>query len=80
MVVSTARPAVPGRYRAPMDDEQEPKAPITDDEQDVEGHAFKWSLEDDGKGGKRPRQGWDPDSPPPGTPTRTNKPETPKGR
>jgi hypothetical protein len=34
--------------------------PSPEDQPDTEGHAFKWSLEDDGKGGKRPRQGWTP--------------------
>jgi hypothetical protein len=63
-----------------MDDEQGPVTPDAVDEQDTEGHAFKWALEDDGKGGKRPRQGWDPDSPPPGRPERPRTPETPKGR
>ena len=42
--------------------------PSPEDTPDTEGHAFKWTLEDDGKGGKRPRQGWDPDSSPPGRP------------
>jgi hypothetical protein len=43
-----------------------PDAPVDDD--DTEAHAFKWDLVSDGKGGKRLRQGWNPDDPPPGRP------------
>lgn len=62
-----------------MHDEQ----PRPEDD-DVEAHAFKWTAQDDGKGGKRMRQGWDPDSPPPGLPERPRAPgpkgQEPKGR
>jgi hypothetical protein len=52
----------------------------TPDEDDVEGHAFKWAIQEDAKGGKRLSQGWDPDSAPPGRPERPRQPEQPKGR
>ena len=42
------------------------KDPAQDD--DTEGHAFKWDVVDDPKGGKRLRQGWNPNDPAPGAP------------
>jgi hypothetical protein len=46
----------------PKNDVQ-PQTPTTDDE-DVEGHAFKWAAETDPKSGtKRLRAGWSPDDP-----------------
>ena len=32
-----------------------------DQEDDTEGHAFKWDRVEDPKGGKRLRQGWEPE-------------------
>jgi hypothetical protein len=44
-----------------------PDRPVQSDD-DVEGHAFKWDLVDDPKGGKRLDQGWNPNDPAPGKP------------
>lgn len=61
-------------------DQHIPQPDPTPDEGDVEGHSFKWTIEDGPKGQKRMRQGWDPDSSPPGRPDRPRTPEQPKGR
>ena len=47
--------------------------PASEDENDTEGQAFAWRLVDDPKGGKRLRQSWSPDDPPPGRPARAQK-------
>ena len=44
-----------------------PDRPVQSDD-DTEGHAFKWDVVDDPKGGKRLRQGWNPNDPAPGAP------------
>ena len=44
-----------------------PDRPVQSDD-DTEGHAFKWDVVDDPKGGKRLRQGWNPNYPAPGAP------------
>ena len=44
-----------------------PDRPVQSDE-DTEGHAFKWDLVEDPKGGKSLRQGWNPQDPAPGAP------------
>jgi hypothetical protein len=42
----------------------------TDDEDDVEGHAFKWQVVTDPKdGGKKLRAGWTPDEQPQRSPS-----------
>jgi hypothetical protein len=43
------------------------------DQDDAEGHAFKWEYETDAKGRSRARQTWDPKDGPAGTrqPTRS---------
>jgi hypothetical protein len=60
-------------------DQQDTQTPV-DDEQDTEGHAFKWQIQEDAKGRKRLAQGWDPDSPPPGAPPRPTKTTRPESR
>lgn len=60
-------------------DEREPEVPA-DEDQDTEGHAFKWQVTEDAKGRKRLQQGWDPDSPPPGAPQRPAKTTRPESR
>lgn len=40
-----------------------PAVPQVDDEDDVEGHAFKWQVVTEKDGGKKLRAGWTPDEP-----------------
>ncbi|MFN8621099.1 MAG: hypothetical protein U0869_10180 [Chloroflexota bacterium] len=57
-----------------MSDDQStrPAVPQVADEDDVEGHAFKWQVVSDPKtGDKRLRSGWTPDEP-------AGKPSTPR--
>ena len=60
-----------------MDDSKKVNRPaVDDDEDDVEGHAFKWQVVTDKDGGKKLRAGWSPDEPAkPQAPTRN-----PQGR
>lgn len=49
-------------------------AVVSEDEDDVEGHAFKWQVVTDKDGGKKLRAGWTPDEPAkPQNPTRDPK-------
>ena len=53
-----------------QDKTTKPAVPQVEDEDDVEGHAFKWQVVNDPKtGDKRLRAGWTPDDQPakPGT-------------
>lgn len=49
-----------------------PHAPQADEEDDVDGHAFKWQVVTEKDGGKKLRAGWTPDEP--------QKPDTPNSR
>jgi len=62
-----------------MTNDTNAKVPASD-EDDVEGHAFKWELETDAKGRSKPRQAWDPKDGPAGSrqPTRSGLEETGK--
>lgn len=56
-----------------QDKTTKPAIPAATDEDDVEGHAFKWEVVNDPKSGdKRLRAGWSPDEPQskPGAPSR----------
>ena len=57
-----------------------PDRPAQQDD-DTEGHAFKWDLVEDPKGGRRLRQGWNPNDPAPGQPQpRKAEPDAEKSR
>ena len=51
-----------------MTDFDPPDRPVQSDDDDTEGHAFKWDVVEDPKGGKQLRQGWNPNDPAPGAP------------
>ena len=57
----------------------EPEVTQDATEEDVEGNAFKWDIQQDASGRSRPRQGWNPADGPAGTrqPTKTGMEQRP---